>query len=309
MRVLLPVIWHELTHCIKRAFQEEGHTVQVVDWRRNGKAQARHSAEPECIAAAKEFKPDLCFAQFQAPVISDKFPKFLKSIGCFSVQWSGDVRHPLPRHYLETAPHFAVTSFSNMTDVELVRKAGHRSEFLQIGYDERLYNTGEAQRSGVVFIGNNYGGQFEESHSRIEMVQALAKAFPKDFTVYGQSWEGVVAKENIGGHVREPGDADILRRSLVAVGWDHFHRPWFASDRILRATACGCAVVNQHYEGIEVEHPDVKAVKSIDEMVEAVRHALKHPVESEIIGDLSASNTLKSHRWNERVKTIETWMP
>jgi len=126
--------------------------------------------------------------------------------------------------------------------------------------------------------------------------------------VYGTAWESVAPAKNCGGYAVEGTDADILRRSLVAVGYDHFHRPGFASDRLLRATACGCAVVNQFYEGIETEHPDVKAVRSIDEMVEAVGHALAHPTESEIIGQLSAQNTLKQHRWNNRVQQMMTWI-
>jgi len=311
MKVLIPIIYHELTHCIARAFEEEGHEVMVVDWRQHGKESNKHKVEPMCIAAAKQFKPEFAFCQFQSPgLIGHAFPKYLNTIGCFSVNWSGDVRHPLPSWYKELASFFTVTSFTNCTDVDEIRAMGNRSEFLQIGYDERIYNTeGAGERSGVVFLGNNYSGyKFAESQGRREMAQALAEAYPDEFTAYGMSWEGVIPERNVGGYVREPGDADILKRSLVAVGWDHFHRPGFASDRLLRATACGCATVNQYYEGIEQEHPDVVAVRSIADMVEAVGHALKHPVESGMIGDLCAHNTLKQHRWNERVKQMMTWL-
>lgn len=309
LRVFLPIIYHELTHCIARAFEAAGHEVRVVDWRKFGKDVNKHKIEPLCIREAMDFRPDLCFAQFQAPgLITTAFPKALKSIGCFSAQWSGDVRYPLPDWYKELAPHFDVTSFSNMTDVEEIRSLGHRSEFLQIGYDERLYNTeGAGERSGVVFIGNNYGAyKFAESDSRRKMVEAMVEAFGDDFRVYGMSWE--LAGKSNGGYVREPADAEILKRALVAVGFDHFHRPWFASDRLLRATACGCAVVNQYYEGIEVEHPVVSAVRSIDEMVDRVRFYLDNPVVAGIDGRDSATNTLKNHTWDNRVKIIEGWL-
>lgn len=309
MKVLLPIIYHELTECIARAFREEGHEVEVFDWRKYQKEQHRHKIEPECIALAKEFKPDLAFCQFQAPgLITERLPLALKEIGCFTINWSGDVRHPLPDWYKELAPHFSVTSFTNMPDVEEIRAMGYRSEFLQIGYDEGIYYPGNEERSGVVFLGNNYGGyKYAESGSRRDMVKALSEAFPKDFSVYGMSWEEV-APRNAKGYVREPGDADILRRSLVAVGWDHFHRPGFASDRLLRATACGCATVNQYYQGIEQEHPDVGAARSIDEMVKMVGYALSNPDKARQVGQIAAVNTLKQHRWNERVRTIETWM-
>lgn len=278
----------------------------VVDWRKNSKAQRKSLIEPSIIREARAFKPDLAFCQFQSPgLITNRLTTELRRIGCFTVNWSGDVRRPLPQWYRDLAPHFDVTSFTNWTDVETIRAMGHRSEFLQIGYDELLYNNnGTGDRSGVVFIGNNYSGyKFAESDSRREMVHALHSAFGDRFKVYGMSWEPYDGR-----YVREPGDAIILRGASIAVGWDHFHRPGFASDRLLRATACGCAVVNQHYEGIEGEHPHVVAVKSVGEMVEAVRLLLERPDVAAKLGEENAANTLANHRWNERVKQIETWM-
>ena len=216
----------------------------------------------------------------------------------------------MPDHYRELARYFDVTAFTNGTDVDLVRAAGFRSEFLQIGYDERVFNTdGAGDRSGVVFLGNNYGEyKFAESASRRTMVQAMAEAFPDDFKVYGTAWEGVVPAKNCGGYLHEPDSADVLRRALVAVGYDHFHRPGFASDRLLRATACGCAVVNQYYQGIEQEHPNVYAAKSIQNMVDRVRYLLYNQRHAREQGELNAANTLKQHRWNERVKQMMAWM-
>ncbi len=210
MKVLLPVIFHELTHCIARAFTDAGHEVRVVDWRHFSKRQNKHRIEPMCIREAMDFRPDIAFCQFQdGGIITAAFPKALESIGCFSVNWSGDVRYPLPQWYRDVAPYFSVTSFTNLTDVDEIRAMGHRSEFLQIGYEENLYFTAEGPRSGVVFIGNNYGGyKFAESSTRRGMVQALHEAFGDAFAVYGMSWE-----DYGGSYVREPGDAEILRGS------------------------------------------------------------------------------------------------
>jgi hypothetical protein len=311
MKVLLPIIYHDLTHCIARAFEEEGHEVLVVDWR-NTSATSRSLVSREIIAAAKDFRPDLAFCQFQAPgIITPQVPQALKDVGCFSINWSGDVRHPLPAWYRDLAPYFDVTSFTNVPDVEEIRAMGHRAEFLQIGYDEQLYNPPppDTPRSGVVFIGNNYGGyKFAESNGRRTMVKAMCEAFPDRFKVYGMSWEGIVPEANHGGYVREPSDADILRRASVAVGFDHFHRAGFASDRLLRAAACGCAVVNQYYEGIEQEHPYVRSSHTIEGMVEAVRTLLEDEAAARMEGDLNAANTLHEHRWNNRVNQMIQWV-
>ena len=75
MRVLLPIIYHSLTHCIERAFQEEGYDTCIVDWRANFREKKRGDVERVCIQAAKEFKPDFAFCQFQTHgVISHQFP-------------------------------------------------------------------------------------------------------------------------------------------------------------------------------------------------------------------------------------------
>ena len=312
MKVLLPIIYHDLTHCIARAFTAAGHEVRVVDWRRYAKDNHKHKVEPLCIREAMDFRPDLAFCQFQAPgLITPALPKSLASIGCFSINWSGDVRSPLPEWFKEVAPFFSVTSFTNMPDVDEIRAMGHRAEFLQVGYDERLYYPppDSHERSGVVFIGNNYGGyKYAESASRRAMVKALADAFPDEFKVYGMSWESVVPERNLGGYVREPYDADVLRDAAIACGWDHFHRAGFASDRLLRATACGCATVNQYYEGIFQEHPNVMAANSIEQMSEMVGYLLKNPQHAESMGALSSAHTLANHRWDNRVKQIEQWL-
>jgi hypothetical protein len=311
MRVLLPIIWHELTHCIARAFEEEGHEVHVIDWKKAFHEKRRIEVEGYCISEAMKFQPDLCFAQFQTHgVVSARFPQYLRSIGCFSVEWAGDVRHPLPDHYRLSARSFDVMSFSNWTDVDLIRAQGNRSEFLQVGYDERVFNAdGAVERSGVVFLGNNYGGyKFAESEGRREMVKAMSERFGDQFKVYGTAWEGIAKPESIGGFLVERLSAPVLKSALIAVGYDHFHRPGFASDRLLRATACGCAVVNQHYEGIEGEHPRVVAVKSIEEMVEAVRILLERTDVARKLGEENAANTLENHRWNNRVKQVMSWM-
>ncbi|HRA18744.1 MAG TPA: hypothetical protein PLZ24_16525, partial [Flavobacteriales bacterium] len=82
MRVLLPIIVHELTHCIERAFIEEGHEVLVVDWRQKFREKRRSEVEDFCIQQAKAFKPDFAFCQFQTHgVITHRFPQLLKSMG------------------------------------------------------------------------------------------------------------------------------------------------------------------------------------------------------------------------------------
>jgi len=309
VKVFLPIVWNELTHCVPRAFAERGHETRVFDWRDRLRVLGRERMEREMIESARAFGPDLAFCQFQAPnIISPAFPTALRAIGCFSVNWCGDVCDPLPRWYVGAAPFFDVTSFTNWPDIATIRAAGHRAEFLQVGYDERLYQPPDraVARRGVVFVGNNWLTFYPEGRNRIRMVQALAAALGSEFRVFGQSWAGLVPGRSVGGEVAQPADAGVYRAARVAVGWEHFRRAGFASDRLLRATACGCVVVQSRYDGIEEEHPHVSAVDTVEELVHVTRMALRDADDS--AGASNARHTLSRHTWPRRVEQIERWM-
>lgn len=292
-----------------RCARELGHETLRIEWRRyfGGKrpdASQVPAFQRAVIAEAELFMPDIVFAQLQTPdvVTNDTFDA-LRELGAFVVNWSGDVRSPIPSWYLATAPHVDVTSFSNQTDVDAVIGKGFRSEYLQIGYDETIYSPGvvEHTRRGVVFLGNHYAGVFPETDARSAMVKRMREEFATDFTLRGGNWHK---------HIKGTSPAeevDIYRRALVAINWDHFNRPMFASDRILRAQACGCAVVSNHYEGIETEHPDVVATRSLDEMVDRVRDLLSDPDHAKQVGQWCASNVLERHTWHKRIQTILSW--
>lgn len=299
MKVLLPIIWHELTHCIAKAWEDAGHEVRVFDWRSIKRRRGRTMITTELVAAAREFRPDLCWMQIQSEGVIDATTcASLKKYCGYVTHWCGDVRHPIPDWYLQVAPYLDCALFSNGTDVDIIRSKGWPAAHLQIGYDPNLYYPGDEPRSGVVFIGNNYGGyKYAESESRREMVKALSDTFGDQFTVYGMSW-GDVAPKNNGGYLNEPNDADVLRSAKVAVNWDHFHRPWFASDRLIRAAACGCDVISQWYEGIDVEHPGVFAARNIEELVGYVKTLLE---DGPFNGEANSRNTRERHTWDARV--------
>ena len=309
MKVFLPIIWHDLACGVQRAFSDRGHETLVFDWKIHQRTLNREQLEGKMIEAARNFGPDLAFCQFQeTAVISPAFPLALRKLNCFSVHWCGDVRAPLPAWYLRLAPCFDVTSFSNGPDCDAVRAAGCRSEFLQIGVDDRLYNPPQqkSERSGVVFIGNNWLNFYPEGRNRIRMVQALAAALGGNFRVYGQGWSGLVPSRSYGGILQQPADAEVYRSARIAVGWEHFRRAGYASDRLLRATACGCAVIQSRYEGIDQDHPHVIAVEAVEELVQATCAVLQKGDAGS--GLNNARYTLTNHTWLRRVEQIETWL-
>lgn len=279
-----------------RSARELGHEVTRVEHRtKEGAANPMFASNLRAATEGKTY--DLCFAQLQGFPMSPEWWAMVASTGAFVVEWCGDVRDPIPNHYAKNAPFVDVTAFSNMTDVVTFNREGWRSEYLQIGYDETFYTPGNEVRGGVVFLGNNYPARFPESASRAKMVAAMQRAFGPRFTVYGRGWRP--------GSVSTTPEAEraIYQRALVAVNWDHFHRPYFASDRILRAQSCGCVVVTQEYEGREQEHPFAVAVTSIEGAVEAVRGLL----DGSDLGEKAARHTREKHTWHARIETMERW--
>ena len=276
-----------------RAASDRGHDVYRMDWRR------MPDVNREIIRCIKGQSFDLVFAQIQtAKVIYHETWDALRASGAFVIHWSGDVRDDIG-WFLDAAPHVDITAFTNMDDVNAIREAGHRAEYLQIGYDEKIYTYAEKERSGVVFLGNDYGDRFPLSEARAEMVERMKAEFGDQFKAYGKRQDNKATTP--------AQEVAIYQSALVAINYDHFNRPLFASDRILRAQACGAAVVSMAYEGINDEHPYVGAAESLDDMVKMVRFALDNPERAAALGKMGADHTLSMHRWNNRFETIEQW--
>lgn len=283
---------------IDRGFVACGHEVRRIDWRAEGHASNARARDLAQWA-------DLCFFQGQGTnTIEPATLDHLRANGVFVANWTGDVRDDV-EWYAAMAPHVDITLFTNRTDVETMRALGHRSDFVQVGYDETIYKYRvNEQRSGVVFLGNHYPGRFPETDSRMRMVDAMRSAFPKDFRMFGKNWPKSWGIQRANPHE----EVKQYHRALVAINFDHYHRPGFASDRLLRATACGCATVSQYYEGIEAEHPYVGAAHSIDDMIRMVGYALRNPEQSKVVGEQAAQWTKDHHQWTERIKQITAWM-
>jgi glycosyltransferase involved in cell wall biosynthesis len=290
-----------------RSATELGHEVRRIAWRqylgRHGRG-SNAALNKDIIRAAYTFRPDLVFCQLQTPdVVQRGTLDTMRELGCYVVNWCGDVRDPIPSWYVTDAPGFTVTAFSNQTDVDILTGMGHASKYLQIGYDETIYNVGRGRprkREGIVFMGQNSGNRFPLSEARAEMVARMRAEFGDVFSVCGQGWGTK--------HVHAPEEVDIYRRSLIAINFDHFNRPYFASDRILRAQACGCCVVSMDYVGMEDEHPYVERVNTLDEMVGRCRELLLNTEVASSLGSLSSSHVRRHHTWHRRIEQIEEWM-
>ena len=187
---------------------------------------------------------DIAFFQIQAPnVIETEVFEILKKMGVFTINWSGDIRNNTEMWYYKTGAD--LTLFTNMRDVQNIRDAGLKADFLQIGIDPKVFNIHNEERPKhkVVFAGNNYGNQFPLGRERLALSSHLKQ---KGYSVFG-SYPGSVGDTN-GNQLEE---SKIYNNSLIAINHSQFNEMRYTSDRLFRILGSGCFCLSHHYKGIE----------------------------------------------------------
>ena len=222
-----------------------------VDWagfrRRSGVGPLRDAIRQVCA----EHRPDFIFAQLQTPDMLDL--DTVKAFGCPSINWTGDVRDPLPDWYAELAEGFTVTAFTNTRDVETLRQRGLRAAYLQIGFDDQIYHPAGPKLAGpeIVFMGRDYGDRFPLSRFRSKIVAGLQARYGSRFGVYG-SYPGAVADL-----AHEPhSEAAVYRNARIGINISHFCLPRYSSDRIFRIMGCGAFCVSPAFPDSDIEFSD-----------------------------------------------------
>ena len=243
------------------------------------------------------FSPDLTFMQLQREGLVK--PETLQMISGKKYNWTGDVRTPIPQWYKTLAPYFDLTLFSNGNDVEEFKRLGLRSEFLNIGFEEKDYNLDGAKiDSGVVFMGNNYVNQFPLSKFRADMVKALPF-----IEVYGGNWAN--AKGDLNNDPQK--EAAIYRGCKMAINLSHFDYDRYSSDRMLRIMACGAFCLSHHYKGIEKDFEvgvDLVTWRTFDELKELVQYYSSRPNEALAIAANGCEKVWEKHKWSDRINDL-----
>ncbi len=181
------------------------------------------------IQLFNECKPDLVFMQIQAPNIVDNQVMDYMSESSFVINWTGDKREGIPQWMLDAAPFVSLTSFSNMEDVREMQKLGYDSEYLEIGYDENIYNSiGDCYTNyEVLFMANNYGaGYFPFSQFRIEIAENLKNKL-NSFGLFGSGW--LKGNGNVNNSQHE--EAKWYRGCKIAINCSHYNVARYNSDR------------------------------------------------------------------------------
>jgi spore maturation protein CgeB len=247
------------------------------------------------------FKPDLVFIQVQsAGVIKNQTIEVIRPLCGKIINFTGDVRDPLPSWYLETGKVVDITLFVSMTDV-LKAKTFINCDWIQIGFDDSIFckKTHPIKSPDIVFMANNYGS-FPLSKYRREIVNALSKEFKSKFEVFGSGWP---RSRNLNNSLLD--QASIYRGSKIAINCSHFDHSMYSSDRLLRIMGSGTFCLSHAFpdhDKLYGHHLDT--FKDTDDLIKKCHHYLTNEKEREAIAENGYNFTHELFTWDKMVQNL-----
>lgn len=249
------------------------------------------SIDKYILSRVVKFKPDVFFCQIQRDGIIT--PNLLNSIPCLKINWTGDVRAPLPDWYIRMGKYFNLTLFTNTTDVDTIRKHGITADYFQVSADTNIYRPdGIKDKSHeIVFMGNNYADTFPLSKLRREMVHTLQKKYGDRFHAYGDGWGGKHTNYN------QLKEAEIYRGCKIAINLSHFDYGRYSSDRIFRIMMCGAFCLTHSYKDLRIDFP-IKTNDTFshyEEMIDSIEYYLYNQQERIEIANNGYHHVMQHH--------------
>lgn len=199
----------------------------------------------------RNFIPDLVWMQVQTEgIVSESALRLLKSLNCFVINWTGDIREPLPRWYIKTGKLIDLTLFTNYPDIKTAREQGVKSDFCPIGYDPDIYRPdyNVDKTIDVAFFANHYPGSFPLSEYRAQVAAYLKSTFGERFKLFGNGWTKADGNYNHSQHA----EAKVLRQCKIAINISHFNYEGYSSDRLNRILGCGVMCLTHVFDGMEL---------------------------------------------------------
>ena len=239
---------------------ERHFVTQHYDW--TPKQTNIESLNSDIIFLVDTFKPEIVFMQLQGGGIV--LPRTINYINknAVSVLWNGDVRTPIPRWELDLGGIVDITLHTNMHYVNELQKLGVNAQYLQVGYDENIFNPngGKSQSPEIIFLGSNYihTSNFPLSNLRVNLVRRLKQTYENNFMAYGNSWQ---QEQGVERFLNLHEEAAAYRSCKIAINLSHFDYGRYSSDRMLRLMGSGAFCLSHNFKDIQ---KDFEIGKHID---------------------------------------------
>jgi spore maturation protein CgeB len=257
----------------------------------------------------RNIKPDVVFMQIQgADIIYIETARELTKTS-YTINWTGDVRYPLPNWFIELGKVISLSLFSNMYDVRVMKELGLNSDFLQVGFDPKVFHPfgQQIEAPKVIFMGSNYitTQSFPLSQLRVEMATRMKNEFGSNFTVYGSGWEGIIPDAK---YLDVHQESNAYRSCDIAINLSHFDYGRYSSDRIFRLMGSGAFCLSHQYLEIEkdfVINEHLVTWSNIDELIEKTKYYLSNVFERELIRMNGCKYVRSECNWDVRINELK----
>jgi spore maturation protein CgeB len=255
-----------------------------------------------------KFKPDVVFMHLQSgDVLNISTIQYMAS-SSIVVNWTGDVRYPLPHHYLEIGKCINCTLFTNMNDVDTCIANGVNADYLQVGYDSTNFTPyGETRKTyqQILFLGSNYITQpFPLSQYRYDMVVKLRIKYEKYFGLYGNGWNSM-QNGNINNYYEE---GKAYRSCKIAINLSHFAYKRYSSDRLYRILGSGAFCLTHYYPEIEkdfINGKDLVIWEDLQDLENKINYYLSNEEERKIIAKNGYEKAVNNYTWKSFAENLK----
>jgi spore maturation protein CgeB len=269
-----------------------------IDWI---KEQHQDNFHQKVIDASKW--ADIVFMQLQTPGVIT--PELAKQMGGFRINWTGDVRQPLPQWYIDLGKEIDLSLFTNTADVQVMREHGCRADYLQTGFDHNIFRKIPMEKKyDIVFMGNHYHDTFPLSKLRYDMVHQLKATYGDRFHLFGMAWG--LPSTNLMYNQEE--ENRVYNQSKIAINLSHFELPRYSSDRIQRIMGAGCFCLTHWYPEMKQDYsPLLNLDKWIDpiDLMRKIDHYLEYEEQREKIASTGYKLAHAKHTWHYRIKELK----
>lgn len=301
---------------MKRSLKKLG-KYKCFNWIQERDKHGVEEMRKKLIELSEKFNPDITFMQIQGGGVVDAATA--SQLKGYIVNWTGDVRAPLPQWYKEIGKNVNITCFSNTTNVEEMKKEGYNVDFIQVAYDERIFTPKGIKWDvpEIVFMANNYNNLFPLSKLRYDIAHKLKGHFGQRFMLCGTGWDVDAVNLNL----QLEKEAMVYRSCKIAINANHFDYKRFTSDRMFRIMGSGAFCLTKWYPDYEKDFIDgvhLRIFHNLDEMVYLINYYLEHEEERKKIAEAGYKYVRENFTWDSiiphlkrmnQIQHVKTFIP
>jgi hypothetical protein len=275
---------------------------QEIDWVKIRDLHGIDYLQQYIVDVSNKFAPDITFMQIQREGII--FPSTAKQIKGFTINWTGDVRQPTPKWFIDIGKEISLTLFTNMHDVDYCRAQGIKADYLQVSFEHDLFMPGRFSHPvypEIVFLGNNYDDKFPLSGQRSKMHNILSQRYGKKYRTFGHNWY----KSQ---HLNLDQEVKCYNTCKIAINHSHYELSRYSSDRLFRIMGAGAFCLTNYFRDIEKEFEPGKHLetwKDFNELISKIDHYLVHEDKRKQISANGCKLVHEKYKWPDRIKELE----